>query len=126
MGNRPYASLIKTTETILGNSMDAPHVVYRNDIETSSGQTRYNIIDVWIPSRSMEAENVTLRLANTYPEFGIEYLLMINADYDGHYRTALKIDISSQAMPGNYNIEVLVFLNRKYCGKIPFTLHVTK
>jgi hypothetical protein len=125
-GDLPYASPIKTTEVVLGNGANAPHVVYRNDIETPSGQTRYNIMDIWIPGKNMESENVTLRLVYAYPDIGIRYLLMISADYDGHYRTALKIDISSEATLSDYDIEILVFINGKYQGKIPFSLHIVK
>jgi hypothetical protein len=126
LGNLMYHGRIETTEIVLGSGADAPHVVYRNDIETPPGQIRYNIIDIGISGQVIKWENVTLRLANIYPDITIERTIIHATDWDGHYSPALKIDISSKAATGDYKFEVQAFINGKYQGKIPFMLHVTK
>ena len=123
-GNLSYPGQLSTANMTLGNGADALHVEYRSNIDSFPGQVRYNIINIWIPGKSMESENVTFRLANIYPDVTIRRSVVINADSVGHYRPALKIDISSAATPGYYDYEVLTFLNGKYRGIIPFRLHI--
>jgi hypothetical protein len=104
--------------------VDVPHVSYRDDIKTQSGQTRYNLLDVWIPGKDMKSENVTLKLANSYSDIMIKRISSGKSDFDGHYRTALVIDIPIQISLGDYKIEILVFINGKYYGSLPCTIHV--
>jgi hypothetical protein len=124
VGGTSYVNSIKTIELVLNKDFNTLHVVYRSDIETQPAQTRYNILNIWIPDRSMESENVTLKLANIHTGFMITYIISHRADYDGHYRTALKIDISPTTMPGYYRFEMLVFSNDKFYGMVPFIIHV--
>ena len=79
---------------------------------------------MWIPGKTIESENITLKLANTYSDLGVKRILENESDFDGHYRIVLILDIPSQTKSGDYKIEILVFINGKYYGDLPCVIHV--
>lgn len=123
---------VQEVQATLGSGNDILQVTYRNNIETQAGQTRNNIFTSVLPNVTgndimSNTLNVTL--------MGISLPAAITvAKDDGDWHdgdpgrraeSVLKINISSQVTPGDYNFEIEVAINGKDYGQVPCTVKVS-
>jgi len=108
------------------NLDDGFAVVYRNHIETEAGQVRVNIFYISLPGTptGMRNDKVVLKLLNLPDNIQIRNIGEGLAGAAWLYEIALTAEIPPEVKPGDYDVAFILFINEKYEGTLPCTIHV--
>jgi hypothetical protein len=111
---------VKVTKVSVGDNFS---VGYRDYIETKPGQIRYNIFyTTLLGSGQLGGLDVNLKLANIPKDIQVK-----NVGGGGYWnQIGIMIEIPPAVKPGDYNIGFLIYINGKYYGNLPCTIHVTE
>lgn len=124
-----YRRPVKQSTVLLGDTPTAPIIKYRDNIESRAGETRYNLLYVAKPDEhgtwrrgEFEVELRTLQRPNQIRLYNCW------AGYKelGYYLFILGIEIPRDVKPGDYLVQLLVFIDDSYYGMVPCAIHVTK
>ena len=119
VGEESGLNAVESTEVAVG---DGFYVRYRDNIETEAGQIRYNIFATRLSRGDMRYHEVNLRLTNSLGDIQVKKVLYQQGMLFTKF--VLMIEIPSQVKPGDYKIGSLIFINGKYYGDLPCTIHV--
>jgi hypothetical protein len=105
---------------------DGFEVVYRNHIETEAGQVRVNIFYIWKPGtpQGMKNDKVVLKLLHSQDNIQIRNIGEGLPSDGGLYEIILTAEIPPEIKPGDYDVSFILFINEKYQGTLPCTIHV--
>ena len=102
-------------------------VIYRNYIETEAGQVRVNIFKISpMPGTptGMKNDKVVLKLLNLPDNIQIRNIGEGLPGGGALYEINLTFAIPPEVRPGNYDVAFILFINEKYQGTLPCTIHV--
>jgi hypothetical protein len=113
-------SPIEATNVALGSGSNEAHVTYRDYIETKAGETRNNIIYVYIPNKNVDSLNLySIDIpAGMSPTEGMKW------HGPGSIASVLVTEISQDVPLGQYTFEIGLEINGKDYGTIPCTIKV--
>lgn len=118
-----FTTKVKSTSIDLGDNVT---IYYRDNIETKAGQFRINIVNIIMIFHKFDSwgnHKVDLKLVNPPGDIQVKN---IGVSVVGRYSIVLMIVIPPQVWPGDYKMGFLVFVDDKYCGELPCTIHVIK
>jgi hypothetical protein len=139
---RALPGSVKETNVVLSDCIFAPSVKYRDNIETKSGEVRYNRFYIILQSTFLRivsgylCDSLTdnpivdyeLKLAQASPDFNIKNVgELCYGGYGcpyGDKQINLMIEIPADVEPGDYTLNFIVEANRRYCGELPCVIHV--
>ncbi len=118
----------------------APRVTYRDDIETRSGQVRFNIFYMELLDTSLRESffhqyvltgtrlvDYSVRLAETVSDINVRnvgvHQVGIGAN-GGDEQIYLTIEIPPQIKSGDYTLRFIIEANGQSCGELPCVIHV--
>ncbi len=138
----PGPDYIKADEVTLSGCEYAPHVAYRDHIETKAGEVRYNIFYVHLQDSSLRDEiwkmnnrtgkqnlNYEIKILGTCPDIQIKKIIEYFGRIPGigaDKQICLMIEISPQVQSGDYMLCFIVDVNGRNCGELPCVIHVTE
>jgi len=102
-------------------------VIYRNHIETEAGQVRVNIFKIFnVPGTptGMNNDKVVLKLLNSPDNIQIREVGEGLPGGGSLYEIILTVEIPPEVEPGDYDVAFILFINEKYQGTLPCTIHV--
>ena len=114
-------SEVQTTSVNLSDNVS---VGYRSYIEAQAGETRNNIVFVWVGSDIPHFPNVELTTNNITA--GIEINQSSGGGFPGNTEVVLAINIPKSIKPGNYTFDIGLVVDGKDYGQLPCTINVTK
>ena len=121
------------TTTTLGAEPETAQIMYRDSIETKAGQTRNNILYIYLPSVSPGSPEASMHMNVDIKTFTLPDGFTVNHDGTGfgpvpgvRSEVVLEIEISSQVNPGSYDLEFDVNINSEDYGQLPCRIIVTK
>jgi hypothetical protein len=102
-------------------------VNYRSHIETEAGQVRVNIFHIYrTPGTPTGMKNDKVVLKLLHPPDNIQ-IRKVGEGLPGGgwlYEIILTVEIPPEAKPGDYDVAFILFINEKYQGTLPCTIHV--
>ena len=116
-----YSSDIQTTTV---NLSDKVSVGYRSYIEAQAGETRNNIVFVWVGSDIPHFPNVELTTNNITA--GIEINQSSGGGFPGLTEQVLTINVLKNVKPGEYTFDIGLVIDGKDYGQLSCTINVTK
>ena len=111
---------IEVTDVFLDSGSNETRVIYRDYIETKTGETRKNIIKVIIPNKNAHSLNL---YANDIPT-GITLNVGMQWSGPGTKGSVLVIEIAEDVATTEYTIEIGLEINDEDYGTIPCTIKV--
>ena len=102
-------------------------VIYRNHIETEAGQVRVNLFRIYRTPDTptgMKNDKVVLKLLNSPDNIQIRKIEEGLAGNGWSYLIILTAEIPPEVKPGDYDVAFILFINEKYQGILPCTIHV--
>ena len=112
-------SRVESTEV----ELDGIYVRYRDHVATKADATRNNIFDV---GRDGELWEGNLELYATSIPLGIEFAQSLGGAAPGTLTTVLIIEISADAEPGQYPLEIGLEVDGEDYGTVPCTIEVVE
>ena len=123
-GKTPVWQHVESTKVKLD---DGFAVSYRNHIETEAGQVRVNIFDIYHPPftpNRMKNDKVVLKLLNSPDNIQIRKIDEGLTGGGWSYLIIITAEIPPEVKPGDYDVAFILFINEKYQGTLPCTIHV--
>jgi hypothetical protein len=106
---------------------DGFEVSYRSHIDTEAGQVRVNIFHIYrmpgTPS-GMNNDKVVLKLLYSPDNIQIRKVGEGLPGGGALYEIILTAEIPPDVKPGDYDVAFILFINEKYQGTLPCTIHV--
>ena len=102
-------------------TLDGIYLGYRDYIETKAGETRNNIFGV---SREDGFWEGSLNLYATSILSGITLAQAVSGGLPGTLATVLIIEVSPEAVPGQYTLEIGLEINGRDYGTVPCIIEV--
>jgi hypothetical protein len=139
---RALPSSIEETKADLSGCIFAPCVRYRDNIETESGEIRYNLFYFNLKNEFLRAisriivypltkssiVHYDLKLMGTSQYFNIKNVgELCYGGYGcpyGDKQVNLMIEIPTDVKQGDYTLNFIVEANGRYCGELPCVIHV--
>ena len=124
LGKTPVWQHVESTKVKLD---DGFAVSYRNHIETEAGQVRVNIFDIYHPPftpNRMKNDKVVLKLLNSPDNIQIRKIDEGLTGGGWSYLIIITAEIPPEVKPGDYDVAFILFINEKYQGTLPCTIHV--
>jgi hypothetical protein len=123
LGKPPVWQHVESTQV---NFDDGFAVIYRNNIETEARQVRVNIFYIWMPGTptGMKNAKVVLKLLHSPDNIQIRKIGEGLPDGGFLYEIILTTEIPPDVKPGDYDVAFILFINEKYQGTLPCTIHV--
>jgi hypothetical protein len=114
---------VESTQVKLNDGFE---VVYRNHIETEAGQVRVNIFYIWKPGtpQGMKNDKVVLKLLHSQDNIQVRNIGEGLPSDGGLYEILLTAEIPPEIKPGDYDVAFILFINEKYQGTLPCTIHI--
>jgi len=125
-GKTPVWQYVESTQVKLD---DGFAVSYRNYIETEAGQVRVNLFKIYhMPGTptGMNNDKVVLKLLNSPDNIQIRKIVEGLPGGGQVYEIILVAEIPPEVKPGDYDVALILFINEKYQGTLPCTIHVTE
>lgn len=122
-GKTPVWQHVESTQVKLD---DGFQVIYRNYIETEAGQVRVNIFYISMPGTptGMKNDKVVLKLLNSQDNIQIRNIGEGLGGPAWLYEIILTAEIPPEIKPGDYDVAFILFINEKYQGTLPCTIHI--
>ncbi|PIP48030.1 MAG: hypothetical protein COX14_04655 [Chloroflexi bacterium CG23_combo_of_CG06-09_8_20_14_all_45_10] len=121
-GESPWAPPIKVTELVLGADVNAPHLWYRDYIETQTGQTRNNLFTV---AMSTLSPDTPIKIEPVSVPAGIKVKHAGQWNNMPHTSTRLlQIEVSKDIKPGKYMIKIRIEIDGKDYDRVPCVIKV--
>jgi hypothetical protein len=135
---------VKESKVYLSGCIFDTDATYRNIIETTSGQVRYNSVSLhlrdgilraigvllWYPITHSPIADYKIKLAGIVPDIQVRTVRETDAGIGsglyGDEQIDLVIEISPQVKPGDYKLNFIVEANGCYCGELPCIIHVVE
>lgn len=122
---------VEMATTTLGSEADPVQIMYRSLIDTKAGQTRNNILYIYLPGVTPGSPDFGKSMTSNITAVGLPPGFSVNPDgtWIGpspgmRSELVLKIEISRQVEPGVYSLEFDVNINGEDYGKLPCTMKV--
>lgn len=112
---------IETTEVGLGSGSKAVYIRYRDYIKTEAGETRNNIFNVRREGGFWEG---SLNLYATSIPSSVTLAQSVVGGIPGTLAAVLTIEISPDAAPGQYTLEIGLEISGKDYGTVPCIIKV--
>jgi hypothetical protein len=106
---------------------DGFEVSYRSHIDTEAGQVRVNIFHIYrMPGTPTGMNNDKVVLKLLYSPDNIRVRKVGEGLPGGGlvYEIVLTAEIPPEVKPGDYDVAFILFINEKYQGTLPCTIHV--
>jgi hypothetical protein len=114
----PWPS-IESTSVLLDSKDPAYYVSYRDYIETSTGETRNNILRL-----ATSSWDTSLKLYTDDMPTGIEIVKNEQWHSPGAIAAILSISIAADVEPGEYTFDISADINGESYGSVPCTINV--